>query len=918
MKKLFKIFLLCTLVSFNFFSKTREVHAFTESERIENGLSFSNPDDTYDTLKALSSIPQTFEAYIKVPTSISSRTGIIFGNFESDAIDCFSFEIQWGNNVAYPKLFYNENTVAGTISINFSNVDVRNDNYIHLAITHDTTFQGNSGNQYTVAKCYINGELKQSVNVNATANILNYYENFNYEVTSKVRVGGDYRPGNAQYFKGNIKSIEVYSDVRTESEILNDYRRLLSSDPTDENLLAGYNFTKEGKAYLKDISSNGYNLISSNEEYSDVDGLSFNENTLYRVNKNLNTLPYSFETEILLPPSYSSRGGVIFGNYGISSSLSIEIATNGVPRLFFTNSENIDKSIFFYNVDVRTGDFAHLTITIDKNNKQFNCYLNGVLGETSNDYFEYKNEIINNSFILGGDNRAGNVQYFKGYIKSFTAFTDLRTSTEVMNDYLNGVDVNTDNLLLHYEVDKSDISNDILDLSNNHYNIDSQMTWFDNNKLEKDYDYSFAVVGDTQIVNWKTPEHMNTIYDWILSNQVSKNIQHVFGLGDITQSWGTQEQAQKEWRTAKNAISKMDGKLSYSLVRGNHDNTKYFNDYFNYSGYTSQFAGFYEDNNISNSYMECTIGKTNYLFITLDYGASDDVLEWASEIVESYPNHKVIVSTHAYMYRDGTTLDENDVCPPGTSSDIDFVVPVDSRPNRQYNHGEELWDKFISQHGNIILVLSGHDPCNNVVTLQSEGIHGNIVTQMLIDPQGMDNDMGSTGMVAMLYFDENGDNMQVEFYSTIKNQYYKETNQYFVDMSKSGYSAHYYVNNFDDNYHWGQCDCGCIDKYVPHEFDEGVIIKNPSVTEEGERIYTCECGYQKTEKINKLEADKDDIITDEDNDITDDNVIIDENDGLIDKDTYTINDFKDIFIVVLSVVGVILVVGIFISIKRKF
>ena len=72
------------------------------------------------------------------------------------------------------------------------------------------------------------------------------------------------------------------------------------------------------------------------------------------------------------------------------------------------------------------------------------------------------------------------------------------------------------------------------------------------------------------------------------------------------------------------------------------------------------------------------------------------------------------------MFRDGTTLDQGDVCPPATTGG--------------YNNGDHLWDKLISRYGNIYMVLSGHDPCDNVVTLQSKGIHGNTVTQMLIDP----------------------------------------------------------------------------------------------------------------------------------------------------------------------------------------
>ena len=67
---------------------------------------------------------------------------------------------------------------------------------------------------------------------------------------------------------------------------------------------------------------------------------------------------------------------------------------------------------------------------------------------------------------------------------------------------------------------------------------------------------------------------------------------------------------------------------------------------------------------------------------------------------------------------------------------------------------------------------------------------------MLIDPQSMDldrNNEGGCGMVCMLYFKEDGTlandgkwdgkTVDVEWYSTIKNQYYKDVNQFTLDLN---------------------------------------------------------------------------------------------------------------------------------------
>ena len=188
------------------------------------------------------------------------------------------------------------------------------------------------------------------------------------------------------------------------------------------------------------------------------------------------------------------------------------------------------------------------------------------------------------------------------------------------------------------------------------------------------------------------------------------------------------------------------------------------------------------------------------------------------------------------MFRDKTTLGPNDVCPPADSNDVNYS------PNKIYNNGDEMWEKFISQYGNIFLVLSGHDPCENIVTLQSEGYHGNTVTQMLIDPQGMDASIGATGMVCMLYFNEDGTEMEVEFYSTVKNQFFKESNQYRVDISKTGTSAHNYNMQYNEKEHFGTCECGATIK-EEHKWDNGTLL-------DGKIEYKCmECDATHVEII---------------------------------------------------------------------
>ncbi len=288
-------------------------------------------------------------------------------------------------------------------------------------------------------------------------------------------------------------------------------------------------------------------------------------------------------------------------------------------------------------------------------------------------------------------------------------------------------------------------------------------SYFVDHESTTDYAYSFCIVGDTQRVTKHSPEKLNTIYRWILQNAEAKKIGFVFGVGDITDS-----DTVKEWNTARDAINMLNGVLPYSLILGNHDGSARFNEYFNNETYKKQFGGFFDDT-INNSWTEINVGGVDYLMVALDFGARDNVLNWAGEVIEAHPNHRVIVTTHAYLYGDGTTLDSHDSWAPAIYS-------------AGANSGEDICQKLIAKHKNIFMVISGHIPSDYVITTQFTGEHGNTVTQMLVNPQGVDDDLGSTGMVTMLYFSKDGKSVHVETYSTIHEKYFLNENQYTFDL----------------------------------------------------------------------------------------------------------------------------------------
>ena len=588
-------------------------------------------------------------------------------------------------------------------------------------------------------------------------------------------------------------------------------------------------------SYTPDDGGNGGNIGGDVE----LNGLSFLKSTFFKMNDKLPQTPLTLEADIYVDPGFTGRAGAIFGNYmGIRQDWLFEIFENGVPRFYYSDAGGNVKDIKFTEVDVRTGDWVHIAFTFDYANKTMSVYLNGELAQSVEISADLASDITTYRFIVGGDGRSDNGNYFKGMIRSIVAYSDVRTAAEIAESAANGIDSNAENILVHYELNTNSGEADIEDLSPNGFDIAKE--WLDSHEVDIDYAYSFAVVGDTQWLSKYTPEKMEGIYDWILANQDSKKIAHVFGLGDITEDWNTAGK-ETEWVRAQQYISKLNGVIPYSLIRGNHDETKYFNKYFATEEYMSQFNGYFmAEGDIRNSYKLFTVGSTDYLFITLDYGASDEVLAWANEVVLAHPDHRVIVTTHGYQGFDGNQLSSKNTPSTGNitaSTDVDTSV---GNNNRGYNNGEQIWDKFISKHPNIFLVMSGHTPMEDIFLLQTEGNHGNVVNQMLIDPQWMDPQKGGVGMVCMLYFSADGSQMGVEWISTDTGKYYKESNQFTVDLTNSlNASAHVFKDSYNEKSHHKACDCGYIYDEEPHKFDGGVL------NAEGFMVYSCDCGYQR-------------------------------------------------------------------------
>ncbi len=479
------------------------------------------------------------------------------------------------------------------------------------------------------------------------------------------------------------------------------------------------------------------------------------------------SLPHTIEAVIELPKDIEERPGVIFGNYNISGAacFNFEIVKGGKVR-FYTTYDGTTTDISFSESDVRTGKPVHIAVTYDDAKGTLSLYIDGSFVQSVKKELPF-GVALGPAYRLGGDYRQSNTQYFKGKIYSLAIFDDTRSPAEIKMDMVE-VKGDTEGLIAAWDMTAlpvGELPGKIEDIGpkRRNFNYQKEPGWTTDGGYTGPYDFAFAVIGDTQKVTRYYPKKLPIIYQWIVDNAVAKKFKFCIGLGDMTDTnkdW--------EWEAVKNAVTLMDGIVPYSVVRGNHDGKDNFKNAFPIYEYRGDVTGTMEGN-LLNSYRKLEINGTKFLVLCLDLAYTELQIKWANEICEANPDYNVIIVTHIY-------LGDN-----GTPAGIDAV---------KYGAKIQPWDvtdMLITKHRNIVMVISGHVPVDDIVVSAIKGQNGNTIRQVLVDPQELDLD-SPTGLVANFYFSQNGKKVNIDYYSTIKNKYREGGyHSFFLDLVPGSY-----------------------------------------------------------------------------------------------------------------------------------
>ncbi len=228
--------LLAILVAVSMIFSVFSFHAIALEKSEMSGTTFS-AEYLFETYDVFTDIPLTLETWVKVPSTMTDRVGVIASTYPtiSSVQNAFDFEI---HEKGRPRVYL----VSGGTNYDFifSNVSVNTGEWVHLAFVIDS--------ENNALECYVDGELKET-------------KTFDGAIVGAIKsgrpmaVGGDHRIGNNVYFKGEIASLCGYSNVRSESDIASDMQNI-----SESSLLFAYDFSEKNKVRYNDLSKNGFDI----------------------------------------------------------------------------------------------------------------------------------------------------------------------------------------------------------------------------------------------------------------------------------------------------------------------------------------------------------------------------------------------------------------------------------------------------------------------------------------------------------------------------------------------------------------------------------------------------------------------------------------------------------------------------------
>jgi len=241
--------------------------------------------------------------------------------------------------------------------------------------------------------------------------------------------------------------------------------------------------------------------------------------------------------------------------------------------------------------------------------------------------------------------------------------------------------------------------------------------------------FSIVVFPDTQYLVSGRVGSWNAMCDWVVANRETLNTKAVLSVGDVTDTG-----SEKDFKVAAEGFAKIEqAGIPCVPIVGNHDydsvvcdrTVTHFDAIFGPEYFKGNpiYGGNLEGSN-ANYWIRLEVQKRKFLVVCLELFPRPSSVEWASSVIDSWPDSEVIVLTHGYLNPDGQRTGRSDRYGP------DSYALTDS------SSGEDLWNSLIRGKPNIRAVICGHQLNGpNLAVSQGTGDAGNVVQQIFINYQ---------------------------------------------------------------------------------------------------------------------------------------------------------------------------------------
>lgn len=292
--------------------------------------------------------------------------------------------------------------------------------------------------------------------------------------------------------------------------------------------------------------------------------------------------------------------------------------------------------------------------------------------------------------------------------------------------------------------------------------------------------FTIVVIPDTQGYRGRgakaTPDSTDPVTNpvfrnhtrWIRENLGAQNIVFVSHVGDIVDV-----NQEDQWQVARDCLDAIHGLVPYSLTVGNHDMTaqgdaSLFQRHFSRARFSSfpWYAGSYThgrpDQRVSadnvNSHQLFSAGGADFVHLSLECNAPDDVLAWAGEVLTRHRDRHALITTHMDL---GPL--EKPAANEGYFADPKGRMRWTKIHGSRGNSPAQLWDKLYSRHDNLRLIFSGDQSRTVSWRLTTPGRKGRLVHALM-------SDYTSSGPLRLYRFLPSREEIQVITYDTTRRE----------------------------------------------------------------------------------------------------------------------------------------------------